>query len=542
MDRAAFILLFLCFIRAGAQEHAWVYFKDKIGVEEAIASPSSILTERSLTRKAKFNIPIDERDVPVNENYIASLKLQEGITVKAKSKWFNCVHVVGSLSNISALLELDFVARVWYANRSFNAKWDKEWNVISQSTNHRGKYLRQQEEFVYGQTGRQIRQLGLEQLHDNDFTGQGLLLAVLDSGFPNVDQMSVFYSLRSDGRLWGGYDFVDRSADIYRPNGSDHGTRVLSCMAAFVEGVYVGTAPDAEYVLFRTEDSATETPVEESYWVEAAERADSLGVDLINSSLGYSTFDDPNYNYRPSQMDGNSTFVSKGANIAMEKGILVVNSAGNSGDNQWGIITAPADANVFAVGAVDENGQYVDFSSKGPNATGQIKPDGMALGKAAVVVGPDDRLVRSNGTSFSSPILAGAIASFWQALPNKTNWEIMAMVRKYSSHNQSPNSQMGFGIPNFYSALLAEGVPMPNNEMEQWYLYPNPTTANLYLYLPNEFNTAIFSLFDAYGKRILERRITPTNLELSVGHLSNAMYIGQLNIDGDCQEFKIIKN
>lgn len=542
MGRAAFILFFLCFIGAVAQEHAWVYFKDKIGVEEALANPSSILTQRSLSRKAKFNIPVDERDVPVNENYIANVKLQEGITVKAKSKWLNCVHVMGSVSNISSLLELDFVEGIWYANRSLNAKWAKVWDGIYQSSNHREKYLVQQGEFVYGQSERQIRQLGLEQLHKNNFTGQGLLIAVLDSGFPNVDRMLAFDRLRFDGRLWEGYDFVDRSTDIHSSNGSDHGTKVLSCMAAFVEGQFVGTAPDAEFVLFRTEDSATETPVEESYWVEAAERADSLGVDLINSSLGYSTFDDPNYNYRPSEMDGSSTFVSKGANIAMEKGILVVASAGNSGDSQWGIITAPADARVFAVGAVDDNGHYVDFSSRGPNALGQIKPDGMALGKAAVVVGPDDRLVSGNGTSFSSPIMAGAIASFWQSIPNRTNWEIMALVREYSSHYESPNTQMGFGIPNFYNALLAQGVLMPNDEMEQWYLYPNPTTANLYLYLPDRINTAVFSLFDTYGKRILEKRITPTDLELSVEHLSNAMYIGQLNMDGEYQEFKIIKN
>ena len=538
-------ILFLCIIFSvwgGAQEHAWVYFKDKDQVEASILNPSSILSERAIQKKNRFNIAIDQRDVPVNEDYIAQLKLQNGITVKAKSKWFNCVHVLGSVSDIAALTDLQFVDHISYADKGLNAKSNSVTVVGNEVNNHKNKFLEQGVDFVYGQSYSQVEQLGVHVLHQNNFTGEGFLIAVLDSGFPNVDQMEAFDRLRANNGLWGGYDFVARSTNIYVTNGNDHGTRVLSDMAGFVDGQFVGTAPDASYILFRTEDAATETPVEESYWVEAAERADSLGVDIINSSLGYSTYDNPRYNYSPADMDGNTAFISKGANIATEKGILVVNSAGNSGDSSWGIITAPADANVFGVGAVDTSGDYVAFSSRGPSADGRIKPDGMALGAGATVIGPDDRLVKNNGTSFASPIMAGAMASFWQAFPDKNNMEIMDMVRESSTRYQNPNSQMGFGIPNFSTALALLGIDITNSGDDLWYLFPNPSKTDFQVQLPETYGNAHVTLFDIYGRRILERQLNQGNEEISVETLSRAIYIVHVNVDGVRKEYKLIKN
>lgn len=541
MVRATLFLFLIFSVWGMAQEHAWVYLKDKDQVGESILNPSSILSERAIQKKSRFNIAIDERDVPVNEVYIAQLKLQNGITVKAKSKWFNCVHVLGSVSDIAALTDLPFVDRISYADKGLNAKSTSIMASRNKANNHANKFLEQEVDFVYGQSDAQIKQLGVHVLHKNNFTGEGFLVAVLDSGFPNVDQMSAFERLRSNNDLWGGYDFVFRSTNIYAANGSDHGTRVLSDMAGFVDGQFVGTAPDASYLLFRTEDAATETPVEESYWVEAAERADSLGVDVINSSLGYSTYDNPRYNYSPADMDGNTAFISKGANIATEKGILVVNSAGNSGDSSWGIITAPADANVFGVGAVDTSGNYVAFSSRGPSADGRIKPDGMALGAGATVIGPDDRLVKNNGTSFASPIMAGAIASFWQAFPEKNNMEIMAMVRESSSRYQNPNSQMGYGIPNFSLPLTLLGIDI-SNAGDEWYLFPNPSKTEFQVQFPMTYGSARLTLFDTYGKRILEKQINQDNEEISVENLSRAIYIVHVKVDGMRKEFKLIKN
>ncbi|MFT4832172.1 MAG: serine protease AprX [Psychroserpens sp.] len=542
-----FLFFMFTILGVGAQEHAWVYFKDKEAVASALANPESILSTRALARKTRFEIPVDDRDVPVNENYIAQVKSQTGIFVKAKSKWFNCVHVIGSINDIIALSSLDFVDRISYADRSLNAKKNISKLKKSRGDNHIHKFLSQKANFVYGQSQAQIALLKVEALHRSNYTGEGLWIAVMDGGFPNVDQLPAFSRMRGNNDLLGGYDFVDRTINIYRSDGDSHGTRVLSDMGGYVENEFVGSAPDASYMLFRTEEAATETPVEESYWVEAAERADSLGVDLINTSLGYSTFDNPNYNYTPADMDGNTTFISKGANIAIEKGILVVNSAGNSGSTSWGVVTAPADANVYTVGAVDMNGSYVSFSSRGPNAQGTIKPDGMAIGRNAAVVDENNAIVRNNGTSFSSPIMAGAITSFWSALPDKTNLEIMQLVRESSSLYQNPNSQMGYGIPDFDFAMTLNGVDRQDggevigeNTLD-YILFPNPMETSVEIQLPSGASKAILRLYDIYGKRILEKEITEADNLISVEQLSKALYIIQLEMEGISKEYKLIK-
>ncbi|MEB8347092.1 S8 family serine peptidase [Flavobacteriaceae bacterium KMM 6898] len=544
------IVILFCFFTlfgAGAQEHAWVYFKDKVGVTEAVANPESILSTRALDRKTRFGIPVDDRDVPVNENYITQVRSQTGITVKAKSKWFNCVHVIGSINDIVALSSLEFVDRISYADRSLNAKINTSKRRKRRGDNHIHKFLSQKANFAYGESQAQIVQLKVEALHRANYTGEGLWVAVMDGGFPNVDLLPAFSRLRGNNDLLGGYDFVDRTSNIYRSDGDSHGTKVLSDMGGYVENQFVGSAPDASYILFRTEEGATETPVEESYWVEAAERADSLGVDLINTSLGYSTFDNSNYNYTPADMDGNTAFISKGANIAIEKGMLVVNSAGNSGNTSWGVVTAPADANVYAVGAVDMNGAYVSFSSRGPNAQGTVKPDGMAMGRNSAVVNENNAIVRNNGTSFSSPIMAGAITSFWGALPDRTNLEIMQLVRESSSFYQNPNSQMGYGIPDFDLAMTINGVDRQDGEdvigenTLDYILFPNPMENNVQIQLPSGATTARLRLYDIYGKRILEKQITEADNLISVEQLSQAMYIIQLEMEGISKEYKLIK-
>lgn len=542
-----FLYFLFAILEVGAQEHAWVYFKDKDGVTTALANPESILSTRSLARKARFGIPVDDRDVPVNENYIAQIKSQTGITVKAKSKWFNCVHVIGSINDITALSSLDIVGQIFFADRSLNAKADPPIRRKRNPDNHINKFLSQHTNFVYGDSQAQIALLKVEALHRSNYTGEGLWVAVMDGGFPNVDQLAAFSRLRANNDLLGGYDFVDRSTDIYRSDGDSHGTKVLSDMGGYVENRFVGSAPDASYLLYRTEEGATETPVEESYWVEAAERADSLGIDLINTSLGYSTFDNPNYDYTPADMDGNTTFISKGANIATEKGMLVVNSAGNSGNTSWGVVTAPADANVYTVGAVDRNGTYVGFSSRGPNAQGIIKPDGMAVGRDAAVVDENNTIVRNNGTSFSSPIMAGAITSFWGALPERTNMEIMQLVRESSSLFRNPNSQMGYGIPDFDLAMTINGIDrqdggevIEENTLD-YILFPNPMETNVQIQLPSGATMAIVRLYDIYGKRILEKNITEADNLISVEQLSQALYIIQLEMEGISKEYKLIK-
>ena len=412
------ICVLMCFhLSLFAQQDAWVYLKDKQNVASSIENPTSILSQKAIDRKNAHGIVIDERDVPVNENYISQLKNVTGITVMTKSKWLNSVHVRGSQTDIEDLLHLDFVASIDFADKSLNtSKLTKQKKV--------SKLESVTTVFNYGNASNQIEMIKGDKLHLSNYTGAGMTVAVLDAGFPNVNTIEGFKRLRDAGNILGVYDFVDRDSNVYSNTTSNHGTLVLSTMAGYVQDQFVGTAPDAAYYLFVTEDGFKENPVEESYWVEAAERADSLGVDVINSSLGYGSFyDNPNYNYAASDFDGNTAFITKGATIAFEKGMLIVNSAGNEGIAG---INAPADAvGVFSIGAVDADGNYASFSSRGSSYQPTQKPDVVAQGQASYVITENNSIATANGTSFSAPILAGGIVCLWQAMPDKTNAEIM---------------------------------------------------------------------------------------------------------------------
>lgn len=530
MKRLFVLFLLVSFLSYSQEEHGWVYFKDKTNVEASLADPSLILTAEALERKALHNTPIDERDVPINELYISRLKDQEGIRVMAKSKWLNCVHVLGNIADIEALTSLEFVEKIEFANKSRTTRIpDNEQKPFSK--------LDSQIEYDYGYSRNQVTMLGTDFLHENDLTGKGMIIAVFDAGFPNVNTIEAFRTLRAEGRLLGGYDFHNRSSFYENPNLSNHGTLVLSNMAAVVDEILIGTAPEASYYLFRTEVAATETPVEESYWVEAAERADSLGVDVINSSLSYAIFDNPAYNYTIEDMDGETAFVSRGANIAAEKGILVVVSAGNSGDSDtFPKIGAPADANVIAVGAVDKNRQYVPFSSVGPSADGRIKPDVMAQGLDVVAADESNNLVNASGTSFSSPIMAGSIASFWQADKSLTNIEIMQLVKEVSHLYDNPNSRFGYGIPDFEEALSS--LLVIENPGSDFSIAPNPVNDILKVRGNGVENYHVI-LFDLQGQQILEKKNVQNEIDLS--GFSRGIYIAMFEQNNFRKSLLIIK-
>ena len=518
---------------AQSQEHAWVYFTDKADVATSIANPTTILTQRAIDRKNAYNIPIDARDVPVNETYITTIKNQSGIEVKAKSKWFNCVHVIGSIQDINALSGFTFVDHIDFADTNLNTRI-----ATTDQQQFVDKNLDTQVDFTYGDSANQVEMLHVDYLHENDFTGEGMLVAIMDSGFPQVNTLTAFDRVRNNNDLVGGYDFVDRTDDYDAFTGSSHGTSVFSDMAGFLQDEFVGTAPDAGYYLFRTEDVSSETPVEESYWVEAAERADSLGVDVINTSLGYQTYDNPNYSYTPSDMDGNTAFISRGGNIAVEKGILVVTSAGNSGNNSnFPVIGALADGDVYAVGAVNQDEIYASFSSIGPSADGRIKPDGMAQGALAVIINTNGNTALSNGTSFSSPIMAGAITSFWQANPQRTNLEIMQMVRESSHLYNNPTNQMGYGIPNFQTALdnLLNTVSYEEQTVE---VYLNPVSELLHIQ-KNNLDYLDLKIYNLLGKLVFEAE--KVSEEINLASLSSGVYIAKFETENFQKSLKIIK-
>jgi hypothetical protein len=517
------------------QEDAWVYLTDKQNVTASLNNPITILTQKAIDRKNAHGVLIDERDVPVNENYISQLKLQPGISVLAKSKWFNAVHVRGTQTDINALSVLSFVASIDFANKNLNSL---KRNFVKKESKLEGVTV----SFNYGNALNQIQMIKGDQLHLSDYTGNGITVAVLDAGFPNVNTMSSFQRLRDAGNLLDDFDFVNRDDDVYSNTDSNHGTLVLSAMAGYIENQYVGTAPDASYYLFITEDGPNENPVEESYWVEAAERADSLGVDVINSSLGYGSFyDDTDYNYAVSDFNGNTAYITKGANIAFEKGMLIVNSAGNEG---LAGINAPADASgVLSIGAVTSSGAYATFSSVGSAFQPTQKPDVVAQGQASYLINENDVVVTSSGTSFSSPIMAGGIASLWQALPNKTNAEIMQLVRESASQYNTPDFYLGFGIPNLQLALNnALSLEVSDNYNTELKIFPNPTSDTLYFNLPSNETECSVQIFDILGKRVLYSRLNVGISELDMSFISKGVYIAKVQLKNRSKSFKIIKN
>ncbi|UZO80471.1 S8 family serine peptidase [Aquimarina sp. ERC-38] len=530
-----FILLVLfCYssLSFAQVEDAWIYFQDKPNVQDALARPLSILTQKAIDRKARHNTPIDQRDVPVNEKYVATIKNSAGITYLAKSKWFNCVYVRGELDAIQELANLTFVESIDYADNSLDDGMVKK-PVITKKNDQYDKFkLEKKANFDYATSEAQTLQIGVDQLHKQGYTGKGITIAVMDSGFPGVATNSVFEQARTEGRLLESYDFVNRSTDAL--TGNSHGAHTFSTIAGFVNGQFVGTAPNASYHLFITEDGPTEGPMEESLWVEAAERADSLGVDVINTSLGYSNgFDNPAYNYTPSDMDGETTFISRGANIAFAKGMLVVVSAGNSGGNNWGIITAPADApGAFSIGAVTGSGNRSGFSSTGPTADNRIKPDVVARGSATTIVRANGDPGVSSGTSFSSPIIAGAVASLWEAFPDKTNAEIMQLVRASASQFANPDNRLGYGIPNFGS--IVETLNTVTNEVASLSLYPNPVKDIIYISNPIK-NQVKASIYASDGR--LVKKVSFTNKEsILLSDLTSGLYM--IKIEGASQFYQ----
>ncbi len=519
-------------------EDAWVFFTDKENVQQSIDNPISILTQEAIDRKNSHSVLIDERDVPVNEAYITHIKNATGIIVLAKSKWFNCVYVRGTETNIRGLITLPFVDRLDFADNSLDIAGKRITVGLQKKTSSKNKF-ETLADFNYGNAEQQIKQLNGEYLHQQNYTGTGMIIAVIDDGFPGVNTQSAFARARNDGRILDGYDFVDRNDDEFAFSGDDHGTQTFSDIAGYIDGQFVGTAPDAKYYLFRTEDINSEGPHEEAFWLEAVERADSLGVDVINTSLGYAlNFDNPAYAYQTSDMDGQTAFSSKGATIAFEKGMLLVNSAGNDGNKSWRIVAPPADSpGVLTVGSVTNTGTYSSFSSQGPTADNRIKPDVMARGSSAAVINASGSITTNSGTSFSSPIMTGLVACLWQAFPSMTNGEIMQLIRESASLYNNPTNQMGYGIPNFKSIM--ESLSISSNKIEGLDVYPNPVRNRLFF----EFNTPkplSVSIYTIDGKMVKSKNLNTTG-EISLESLSTGLYIVEIASNTAKNTIKISK-
>ncbi|MBU46664.1 MAG: hypothetical protein CMD28_04460 [Flavobacteriales bacterium] len=430
------ILLFIPFVFLG-QDGAFRYFisfNDKADTSFSSDYPEQFLSKKTIAKRQKFSIAIDSTDLPVSSIYIDNIRLA-GFVVENRSKWFNGVIVSTYDSLLTASLHYEFIDTIiffgsWQNTKEVTDKWRLDYDISD-----------------YGLASNQLQMLAGDLMHSRGFKGNGITIAVIDAGFYNVDKLNVFSDLQN--QISSTYDFIDGNLNVYDDH--DHGMMVLSTMGA--KGIMTGSAPDADYILLRSEDVFSENLIEEYMWVCAAEYADSSGADIINSSLGYTTFDDANQNHTYTDMDGNTTPISIGAGIASDKGIIVVNSAGNSGNSAWHYIGAPADNfKVLTVGAVDVNEEFASFSSYGPNANGDVKPNVVAQGKNAVVVNSNNEVITANGTSFSSPLTAGMIACLWSSNTDHSASSIKDAIYNTSDRYLDPDDQFGYGIPNYYSA------------------------------------------------------------------------------------------
>ena len=521
-----------------AQQDAWVYFIDKPDAATYLANPLTMLTQKSLDRRTAQNIALDVKDVPIFPSYITQITNATGITVMAKSKWLNALHIRGSVTDIQQLALLTFVNNIQFADKTLNSGALPK-NASSQSYQAVNKTLDTQITFAYGNSSNQISMLGGDLLHQQDFTGTGKTIAVLDAGFPGVNTAVPFQRLFTNNLILGGYNYVDQSTNFY--TGGSHGTLVLSTMGGYVENSLVGTAPDASYYLFITEDVASENPVEESYWVEAAEEADRLGVDIINTSLGYFGYDNPNYSYSYEDMNGITAFASRGADVAFSRGIICVTSGGNTGSTANAHIAVPAESlHTLAVGAVTASGFYASFSSIGPTFDGRVKPEVAAQGVQAVVSDPTGAIGLANGTSFSGPITAGMVACLWQALPTKTNAEIIQIIKQSASIYANPTPQLGYGIPNYNTAL---STTLGINAVEKGIvmLYPNPANDILNFNIQRFSANTIIEIYSALGQRVLETKVASANGSITVSPLSSGIYFCRITSGTSTSIIKFIK-
>lgn len=483
-----FILLALpfCFLQSKAQDlmpsklHYYaVYFTDKPEANTQITEAHKYMSVRSIERKYRRNISITAEDMPVHTPYLYALATTYKHPPLFSSRWLNCA-VLSTPSVLSsddslAIVSAHFVVSIQKIGQTPPSKPIERQEAKMMIPD------KSKEDSYYGKGMDQIYMLGGQKLHEMGFRGEHTLIAVLDAGFANVDQITAFEELRKSNRILGAVDLVDFDGSVWEDD--NHGTNVLSCMAAKLPGIFVGTAPHADYVLIRTENAHSETRLEEFSWLIGAELADSFGADIINSSLGYTSFDFPDKSFTYKDLDGKSSLITQAANKAVDKGMIVVNAAGNEGGNAWFFLGAPADAEkIITVGGVTKTWNKSSFSSNGPTADGRLKPDLVALATAATIVEKNGEIKEANGTSFATPILSGTIACLLQAAPMCSPDSIKNALQRSATFSNLPNNAVGYGIPNVEMALAMLGQhPQMNPKQDK--LFETNASGNEFLYV-----------------------------------------------------------
>ncbi|MFN0049751.1 MAG: S8 family serine peptidase, partial [Cytophagales bacterium] len=542
LNLATFILVLPTLLFAQAKY--LVYFTDKNNSPYSVDRPSEFLSPKSIERREKQRISIKPSDLPVNKMYADSLR-KLGLTVWYTSKWFNAAYIAIADTSIikNTVDKLAFVKKTQLLIPNLNP------SVLRTGKSKKLGSLRYAlEDSNYGESFTQASQICADEMHKENFRGEGMTIAVLDGGFTNANDVYFLDSVFYQNRILGTHDFVENDKFVY--SFSDHGTNVLSCIGGYAKGKLIGTAYKANFYLFRTEDGNSEYPVEEANWLMAAERADSLGADVINSSLGYTSFDDSKLTYKYRDRDGRKPISSLAATMAARTGMICVISAGNGGDSRSDpYISAPGDADsVLTVGAIDKNGEIASFSSYGPSIDGRTKPEVVALGVFATIGLSNGSIGTARGTSFSAPIMTGMVAGLWQSLPDATNMEIIDLVKRSGDLYQQPNAKYGYGTPCFFKARLLN-FGKSNVVINDQYLYPNPFTTENLLFVVNQNDkgsTYDIEFFDISAKSIFKQKIENAQasnvLSISSASLTSGLYFVRISTPASSKVLKLIKN
>lgn len=535
--RITALLFMLPFVAAAQENRYMVFFTDKEGIPQTISKPIDFLSERAIQRRMDQNISITAEDLPVSKSYVAGV-MAAGATVLYTSRWVNGALIHCPPAVVTEVEALPYVDRVEYV-----APPGRE-----PSGGRRSAGFRKNNNNIGIDTEGQLKMLGLDQMHRDNFDGEGIVIAVLDSGFPGVDQAPAFQALFAEGRFDAevSHNFISHTSNVFTDD--DHGTEVLSVIVGEVPDAFTGGARGVSLQLFVTEEVPTEYRVEEYNWMLAAERADSAGADIIHSSLGYYDFDDASMNYSADQMDGKTTVVTQAARMAVDRGMVVVVSAGNEGHiPSWRIVTAPADAEgVLAVGSVNSVRQRVSSSSIGPTSDGRIKPDLAALGSGVRVVKANGQISTASGTSLAAPLVTSLVAGVMQRQPELSARQVVDLLRQTASQAGDPDNLLGYGIPNYQAIVNYQDE---DDQAEAFVVFPNPLRDSDTLTIrpndPEAFDSCQIEIVTAQGRVLVSRRVQFDWLNRSyrttLAGLPAGPYYVRIYSDKRKETFKIVK-
>lgn len=495
-----------------------VFFKDKSGSTHDVRQANKFLSQKAIDRRIQQDLIITSQDFPVNQHYVQGVR-STGADVFFTTRWMNGLLIQCQQSLLPTIQALSFVDHIEFVapGLKLNSNGRKATSLRKKS-NHSGV-----------ETHAQLRMLGIPEMHADNYHGEGITIAVLDGGFPGVNQIEPFQHIISEGRIDAAlsYDFISNTNNVFQYD--DHGTEVLSVMAAYTPDLFTGGAYKANYQLYVTEDASSEYRIEEYNWLFAAERADSAGVDIIHSSLGYYDFDQSSMNYTTAQMDGKTAVVTKAAQWAADRGIVVVCSAGNEGNvPSWRIIAAPADAvDVIAVANVNLQGVASSSSSTGPSADGRIKPDLAALGTGVRVVRASGGVGSTSGTSLAAPLITSLVAGVWQHYSHLTRKQLVEVLKETASRANNPDNEVGYGIPNYKAVVNYIDRAIQSKTFE---VFPNPAidTVSIRPFDPEEITSCVVELISSQGQILSKDSVNFNWLNRSfqkdISHLSSGLY------------------